>query len=95
MSTANHDISQSAYRALMVLHREVWSTEVVACAQLCSTRLLVTLFKLGVSAQVTKLFRTDGVGMVSFVGMSSELKAERLHRFLSVVEVLGRCVLRL
>lgn len=66
--------------------------EVITCTQLSSIALLTPLLKLGVHAQIAELFGPDGEGIVTLVGISPELKTEKLCRFLSMIEALGRCV---
>ncbi|KAF8493836.1 hypothetical protein JB92DRAFT_2997705 [Gautieria morchelliformis] len=90
MSTACRDLSLSAYRSLLLLHREVCSTAALARPYLSPTRLLTPLIKLGVNTQVAAAFGAEADAMVSPTGMSSELKAEMLCRFFSMLEVLGR-----
>ena len=93
MSVTNFDISLSAYRALLVLHREVSSTEVMSRAQLSSRRLLAGLFKLGVNTHIAQLLGADEEDVTSIKAMSQQLKGERLYRFCTMVAALGRYVL--
>ena len=95
MSTANHDISLSAYRALMALHHETCFTEVMYCSQFSSKKILISLFKLGVNREVAKLLEAEGDGMVSSISVCPGLKLEKMFPFFSMLEALGRYVLHL
>ncbi|KAF8531825.1 hypothetical protein JB92DRAFT_2846660 [Gautieria morchelliformis] len=90
MSMACRDLSLSAYRSLLLLHREVCSMAALTRPYLIPTRLLTPLIKLGMNTQVAAAFGAEVDAMVSPTGMSSELKAEMLCRFFSMLEVLGR-----
>ncbi|KAF8483196.1 hypothetical protein JB92DRAFT_3032403 [Gautieria morchelliformis] len=81
MSTACRDLSLSAYRSLLLLHREVCSTAALARPYLSPTRLLTPLIKLGVNTQVATAFGAEADAMVSPTGMSPEQKAEMLCRY--------------
>ncbi|KAF8513603.1 hypothetical protein JB92DRAFT_210172 [Gautieria morchelliformis] len=90
MSTACRDVSLSAYRSLLVLHREVCSPVALARPYLSSTRLLRPLIKLGVNTQVAEMFGAEVDDMVSPMGIIPEMKVEMLCRFFSMLEVLSR-----
>jgi hypothetical protein len=92
MSTADPQLSKSAYRAVLVLHRVNSSKDVMARSQLASSTLLTALFKFAVSSQMVELLG-GSEGEVKIVNVSQEVKVEMVCRFIAMVEALGRCVL--
>ncbi|KAF8590880.1 hypothetical protein K439DRAFT_1114633 [Ramaria rubella] len=89
MSTVNESISNSAYRVLLVLHRESYSTDIVARAQLSQRMILTPLFKHGVNTKIVQLLKI-GEETGSVFGSSQEMKVERACRFVIMLEALGR-----
>lgn len=62
-------------------------------AQLDAKKLLCELFKLGVNAHVARMLGSDEETQVPTVAMSEPMKRDRVLRFLTMLEALGRCVL--
>lgn len=86
MSTSHSKLSLSAYRYLLNIHRH---TRTPSTLKLEPESLLVPLLKLGANQRVISFL---GYKVEYFVQVTLELRVALVHRFVTMLEVLGRFV---